>query len=67
MVNLIINGQIPMQMKIIDVTHISSRGSSFRITLPRKIIKKMDLKGEDIITFYEDGDRVFIDKLEGKR
>ena len=56
-----------MKMKIIDVTHISSRGSSFRITLPRKIIKKMDLKGEDIITFYEDGDRVFIDKLEGKR
>ena len=40
-------------MKVLDVTHTSSRGSSFRITLPKKIIKKMELKGDEIITFVE--------------
>ena len=51
-------------MKIIDVTHISSRGSSFRITLPRKIIKKMDLNKDDIITFVEKDGEVVLRKIE---
>ena len=54
-------------MKVLDVTHISSRGSSFRITLPKKIIKKLGLNEDDIITFYEDGNRVYIDKLVSPR
>jgi len=47
---------------IIDVTHISSRGSSFRITLPKKIVKRLNLKEDDIIAFYDD-DGVKIDKI----
>ena len=54
-------------MKILDVTHISSRGSSFRITLPKRVIKKMDLKEDDIITFVEDGNRVYIETLKSER
>lgn len=54
-------------MKVLDVTHISSRGSSFRITLPKKIIKKMDLKEDDIITFIEDGGRIYIEPLKSER
>ena len=54
-------------MKVLDVTHISSRGSSFRITLPKKIIKKMDLKEDDIITFIEDQGRVYIEALRSER
>lgn len=49
--------------KLIDVTHISSRGTSYRITLPRKIIKRLDLKEDDIVAFYED-DGVKIDKIQ---
>lgn len=49
--------------KLIDVTHISSRGSSFRITLPKKIINRLNLKDDDIIAFYED-DGVKIDKIQ---
>lgn len=54
-------------MKVLDVTHISSRGSSFRITLPERVIKKLRLAEDDIVTFYEDGNRVYIDKLVSPR
>lgn len=49
--------------KLIDVAHISSRGSSFRITLPKRIINRLNLSDEDIIAFYED-DGVKIDKIQ---
>lgn len=49
--------------KLIDVTHISSRGSSFRITLPKKIISRLNLTEDDIIAFYED-DGVKLDKIQ---
>ena len=51
-------------MKIIDVTHISSRGSSFRITLPRKVIAKMELNKDDIITFVEKDGEVVLRKIK---
>ena len=51
-------------MKILDVTHISARGSSFRITLPKRVIKKMDLKGDDIITFVEKDGEVVLRKMK---
>ncbi|MEM0134930.1 MAG: hypothetical protein QXU18_06850 [Thermoplasmatales archaeon] len=39
--------------KTLDVTYISPRESSFRMTLHKKVIKKMDHKDDDIITFVE--------------
>ena len=54
-------------MKVLDVTHISSRGSSFRITLPKKVIKKLGLAEDDIITFIEDGGRIYIEPLKSER
>ena len=54
-------------MKVLDVTHISARGSSFRITLPKKVIKRMDLKEDDIVTFIEDQGRVYIEALRSER
>ncbi len=49
--------------KLIDVTHISSRGSSYRITLPKRVISRLNLKDDDIIAFYED-EGVKIDKIQ---
>lgn len=54
-------------MKVLDVTHISSRGSSFRITLPKKVIKKLGLTEDDIITFVEDDRRIYIESLKLER
>ena len=46
-------------MIIFDVTHISSRGESFRITLPKKTLKKLGLNPDDLIIFGEkDGETV---------
>ena len=59
-----INGQILMKMKIIDISHISSRGSSFRITLPRKIIKRLGINEDDLITFVEKDGEVVLRKME---
>ena len=51
-------------MKILDVTHISSRGTSFRITLPRKVIAKMGLNKDDIITFVEKDGGIALRKMK---
>ena len=40
-------------MRILDVSHISSRGRPFRITLPSKIIRKLDLKPDSLIIYGE--------------
>ncbi len=40
-------------MRILKVSHISSRGSSFRITLPRKIIKRLGLLGMTFSPFMK--------------
>lgn len=50
--------------KIIDVTHVSSRGTSLRITIPKKVQERLGIKGEDILVFMENQDKVVIKKLE---
>lgn len=49
--------------KLLDVSHVSSRGTSFRVTLPRKIVKRLALEDGDILAFYEDNG-VKLQKLE---
>ncbi len=49
--------------RLIDVAHVSLRGTSARITLPKKISKRLSLKDGDIVAFYDD-DAIVIDKLE---
>lgn len=40
-------------MKILDVTHISTRGSSYGVTLPKKVIDKLNLEPDDIPIYLE--------------
>ncbi len=51
---------------ILDVTHISTRnGTSFRVTLPRKVVDSIGLTPQDnvVVFFLEDG-KVILDKLK---
>ncbi|QRF74701.1 transcriptional regulator, AbrB family [Thermoplasmatales archaeon] len=48
---------------IIDVTHVSARGTSYRITIPRKVAKRLGLNDGDILAFFDD-DGVKIDKIQ---
>lgn len=51
---------------ILDVAHVTSRGKSYRITLPKKIAEKLKLNGEDDIVVFlkeEDGS-VILEKMK---
>jgi bifunctional DNA-binding transcriptional regulator/antitoxin component of YhaV-PrlF toxin-antitoxin module len=48
---------------LLDVAHITSRGTSYRITIPQKIVKKLNLGPDDILAFY-DNEGIKIDKLQ---
>lgn len=49
--------------QLVDVSHISKRGSSLRMTLPKKIQAILDVKEEDIIGFYEENGKIILKKI----
>lgn len=55
-----------MANKVIEVSHVTTRGTSIRITLPRKIVKLLGVGVDDIVVFkeYKDGS-VILEKLNG--
>jgi hypothetical protein len=40
--------------QLIEVSHTSKRGSSLRVTIPKKVQEKLGIKEEDIVGFYEE-------------
>jgi len=54
------------EKELIEVSHVSKRGSSLRITLPKKIIERLDLDPDDIVTFIEKDVEVILRKMELK-
>lgn len=50
--------------KLVDVSHVSRRGTSFRITVPRNVAEKIGAQEQDIVGFYEEGGRVLLKKME---
>lgn len=53
-----------MANKVIEVSHITTRGTSIRITLPKKVVKLLGVGADDIVVFKQlkDG-AVVINKL----
>lgn len=49
---------------LIDVSHVSRRGSSLRITLPKKVSEKLGIEPEDILGYYSDGDVIVLEKMK---
>ena len=43
---------------LIDVAHVSKRGSSLRATIPKKVQDKLGIREEDIIGYYEENGRI---------
>ncbi len=50
--------------QLIDISHLSKRGSSLRMTVPKKVQEKLGVKEEDIVGFYEEGGKIFLRKME---
>ena len=52
-----------MSEVILDVAHVSSKGTSYRMTLPRKIVEMMGVKDDDLIAFYSENGKICIKVL----
>lgn len=50
--------------ELIDVSHISRRGSSLRITVPKKVAEEMKVGPESIIGFYKQDGRLYIKAID---
>ena len=50
------------EKELIEITRASKRGSSFRITLPKKIAEKLLVGEGQFLGFYLENGKVVIDK-----
>lgn len=50
--------------ELIDVAHVSAKGTSYRITVPRKIVAILGLKDEDIVAFYREDGKIVLESLK---
>ena len=49
--------------KLVDVAHVSKRGSSLRISIPRKVAESIGISEGEILGFYSDGERIFVERI----
>lgn len=50
--------------ELIEVTHVSKRGVSLRVTLPKKASEYLGVQAGSIVGFYKDGNRLYIDIMK---
>ncbi len=50
--------------QLLEVTHISKRGASLRITLPKKAAECINAMAGDIVGFYEEDGKLFLKKMK---
>jgi AbrB family looped-hinge helix DNA binding protein len=50
--------------QLLEVTHVSRRGSSLRITLPKMVGEKLGISPGDVVGFYEEDGKIMIQKMK---
>ena len=50
--------------QLLEVTHVSRRGSSLRISLPKMVGEKLGTSPGDVLGFYEEDGRITIQKIK---
>ena len=50
--------------QLIEVTHVSKREASFRITVPKKVAEILNVKSGDIVGFYEENGNIVLRKMK---
>ena len=56
--------QLHLMQQLVEVSHLSKRGSSLRMTLPKKVQIKLGVKEEDIVGFYEEDGKIVLKKMD---
>ena len=55
--------QFQAMQQLVDVSHLSKRGSSLRMTVPKRVQVKLGVKEEDIVGFYEEDGKIVLKKM----
>ncbi len=50
--------------KLIAISKVSSKGTSYRITLPREVAEKLEIGESKHIGFYEKNGEIVVRKIE---
>ncbi len=50
--------------QLLEVTHISKKGASLRITLPKRAAECINAVAGDIIGFYEEDGKIVLKKMK---
>ena len=50
--------------QLLEVSHVSKRGASLRITIPKKAAEALDLREGEIVGFYEDIGNIILKKIK---
>jgi len=50
--------------QLLDVSHVSKRGSSLRITLPKKVAEILGAGEREVLGFYEVDGKIVIKKMK---
>ena len=50
--------------QLLEVSHVSKKGVSLRITIPKKVAEALDLKEGGIVGFYEDSGNIILRKMK---
>lgn len=50
--------------QLLEVSHVSKRGASLRITVPKKAAEVLNLKSGDIVGFYEEDGKIILNKID---
>lgn len=52
-----------MDKKLIDVSHVSPKGKTIRISMPKRVLEILGVNHGDIIAYYEANGKVMIEKI----
>ena len=50
--------------ELVEVSHISKKGTSLRLSIPKKVAERIRVGGGDIVGFYTDGERIWLEKMK---
>ena len=50
--------------QLLEVSHVSKRGASLRITIPKKAAEALNIKEGEIMGFYEDDGKIVLKKMK---
>ena len=52
------------KVELVEVSHVSKKGTSLRLSIPKKVAERIRVGGGDIVGFYSDGERIWLERIE---